>query len=453
MDENGPRRIVPWLLVFLYFTFLYSYGAKLSTLVYTDFPSFYYGARLSFIEKQSPYNEQALTAASEKAEPPRPGEVRRRIYPYLYPPPSLLLFYPLARLPVNAAKIAVLAINHVCLLIAIGLLLVGILGFTPRQMTTDVLPAFMVIYLLFFRGIDSTIELGQVNLIVLALLCVCWLGIKRDWPGWAIALPLALASVFKLYPVLFLGMLVFRRKYQAAALTLALLAAVCIVSWFVLPRAFWIDWKTNVAPTCGYLRAPMGVFPPTLQGNVGFAGFMARLFMAPKLFMEVGRPTLGATLLPFEQLGRLLTVAGIAVMALITFGAVYLSSRRDAATNSGRGQRIDLEFAAILVLTFLVAPLAWEHHLTYVAPGAIVAMLAVLGRDGNRARGWIYVTIFLTAFVIAWPLTVAKLPLPRLLVILLASVKLYAVLILWGFLLVEMTRRKIRRSLREAAPI
>src|SRR3981081_1566398 len=117
MDENVSRRIVPWLLVLLYFTFLYNYGATLSTLLYTDFPSFYYGARLTFIDKHSPYDEDALTRAAEKSEPPKAGVPTPRIYPYLYPPPSLLMFYPLARLPVIPAKVAVLAINHACLLV------------------------------------------------------------------------------------------------------------------------------------------------------------------------------------------------------------------------------------------------------------------------------------------------------------------------------------------------
>jgi hypothetical protein len=46
-DKNA-RRIILWLLIFVYFTFAYNYGAKLSTLVYTDFPSFYYGAKQTF---------------------------------------------------------------------------------------------------------------------------------------------------------------------------------------------------------------------------------------------------------------------------------------------------------------------------------------------------------------------------------------------------------------------
>lgn len=468
-DDDGSRQIVPWLLLFLYGVFLYTYGAKLSTLVYTDFPSFYYGARLSFIEKHSPYDATALSAAAERAEPTREGQVRRRIYPYLYPPPSLLMFYPLARLPVGAAKLAVLVINHVCLLLTLWLLLVCILGFSPGQVFRELLPAFLILYLLFFRGIDSTIELGQVNLLVLMLLCLSWLGIKRDWPAWAIAIPLAIASVFKLYPVLFLGMLVFRRKFWAAGLTVGILLAIAAASWLLLPRAFWTDWLTNVAPTCGYLRSPLGIMPPTLQGNLGVAGFMARLFLPPKLFMEVGQRSLGSALIPNAELGRMLTVGIIAGLVLITGAAVYISTRRDRGISPRRedavllqrGNHIDLEFAAILILTFLVAPLAWEHHLTYVAPAVVVAIMEVLarrqlppqsfpgipGREESSAsptprhwRRWLDAPLLICACIIAWPLTVAKLPLPRLALILLTSLKLYAVLAMWCWFLARLIR-------------
>src|SRR5579862_5296192 len=114
--DSSSRRVLGWLLLFLYFSFVYNYGAKISSLLYTDFGSFYYGARLVFDNHQSPYDEEALTNASKAAERAGPFEPPRKIYPYLYPPPSLVMFYPLAQLSPGHAKLAMLVVNHVCVL-------------------------------------------------------------------------------------------------------------------------------------------------------------------------------------------------------------------------------------------------------------------------------------------------------------------------------------------------
>ncbi|MDB5301767.1 MAG: glycosyltransferase [Phycisphaerales bacterium] len=448
-DDNTSRTLLPWLLVFLYFPFLYYFGAKYSTLVYTDYPSFYSGAKLAF-QGRSPYDPNVLsdnatealaghgtqTAADDRATGAAP--VNQRVYPYLYPPPSLLLFYPLAHVSYPVGKVAVLAVNHICLLAVVYLLLVKILGFSLRRVFGELLPAFLAIYIVYSRGVSSTIELGQVNLLVMTLLCVSWWGLRNDMPAWVVALPLAIACVFKIYPVLFVGLLVMRRKYAAAGILVALLLAACGVSWVLLPHQLWHDWIANVAPTCGYLRTPIGRIPPTLGVNVGIAGFVARLFLAPIIRME--DPKIGPPLFPYPAFGRALAYLLVAAAVAVTTWAAYRSSRnKDEAPKDGPG-RIDLEFAAFLVLTFLVAPLAWEHHLVYVIPAIVVAILVALRERDGGAVNWSPAIIFASACVIGWPLAIGKLPLPRLPQILLVSLKLYAVLAIWAFLLLRLCR-------------
>ncbi|MDB5357173.1 MAG: hypothetical protein JWN24_3626 [Phycisphaerales bacterium] len=448
-EDNASRMILPWLLVFLYFPFVYYFGAKLSSLTYVDYPSFYAGAHLAFREKQSPYDPSVLRNAADQSRVAHDGaapsavpgdlSVNQRVYPYLYPPPSLLLFYPLAHVSYGMGKIAVLVINHVCLLGVVYLLLVKILGFRPRQVWCELVPAFLAIYMIYSRGVSSTIELGQVNLLVLGLLCLAWLGLKKDWPQWLVAVLLALACLFKMYPVLFIAMLVFRRKYVAAGLVVGLLLAACGLSWFALPHQLWHDWIANVAPTCGYLRTPVGRIPPTLGVNVGLAGFVARLFLPPLIRME--DPRTGPALIPHADAGRAIAYLLVAIACLATFWAAYRSTRqRDGQRNSDGPSRIDLEFSAFLVLTFLVAPLAWEHHLVYVVPAIVVAILIVLRERITLAMNWNFTIIFAAACVIGWPLAIGKLPLPRLPQILLVSVKLYAVLAIWAFLLLRLGR-------------
>lgn len=447
IHETNTRRIILWLLIFVYFLFVYNYGAKLSTLVYTDFPSFYYGARLTFVQKQSPYNYNALKRAAFTTEPVKTGEPLPTIYPYLYPPPSLLMFYPMAKVGPARARVALLLVNHLCLLAVIGMILIPIAGFKPGELLT-VLPAFLIIYMLLSKGTFNTIELGQVNLIVLTLLCLSWWGLKHDWPQWAIAVPLGVAAVFKIYPILFIAILLFRKKYLAIATMLLVLVAICGVAWFAVPKPLWHQWTFDVLRNSGYMRSPANVFPPTISQNIGLCGFTARLFLPPVLLK--GHPAIGKAIIPHLQLGIIVTYLLVMLAALMTAVTAFISSRKAALSQQDRGRRINLEFAAFLILTFLVAPLAWEHHLAYVMPATAIALLVVLrDRPIDSMRRWTPGVVLLIACILGWPLTIGKLPLPRIIQILAVSLKLYAVIGLWIFLLKEMLSAKQKEVIHE----
>lgn len=450
MNGDNSRRIVPWLLILAYMPFLYSYGARLRSFSYTDFPSFYGGARLAFAQKHSPYDMNALRATARDAEPERFVEQKRHVYPFLYPPPSLLLFYPMGHMSVWTAKLTLLVANHVCLLAVLFMVLVPIAGFGVKQIGVELLPAFLVFYLLSFSGVQLTIIEAQVNLLVLALICLAWWGIRCDWPAWAIAPPLAIACVFKMYPVLFIGMLAVRRKYAAAGLTAGLLAAVWGIGWFALPREFWQDWAARVVPSCGYFGSPLGVFPSTVAGNISFAGFMSRLFLPLRLSMESGFGTSPA-LYPHPVLGRALTLALLATAVLVTLAVSHAALRAAGLSRADRGRQINLQFSAFLILTFLVAPVAWDHHLAYVAPAAVIAILSVL-RDGRERGRWAVPVVLATACVIASPGVPLRLPLATVPLAFVVSFRLYAVLILWAFVLSELYRMSpVASAVREFA--
>lgn len=439
---------MPWLVIFLYGVFLYTYGAKLSSLLYTDFPSFYYGARLAFVQKQSPYDEAALTAAADRAEPPRPLKPHARIYPFLYPPSSLLIFYPMARLSPAMARLTLLAVNHLCLAAAVLMLLLPIAGFTFRQAFTHALPAFGMLYLLYSRGTTASIDLGQVNLLILALLCLAWWGIKARWNALLIGVPLGLACIFKFYPILFVALLAINRRWGAIVATIVVIACVSAISCVMLPRGLWQEWLTRVLPTSGYLRSPLGVFPPTIAPNIGVAGFMARLFLRPRLMMETPDSHSGPPIFPHEALGRSLTFSILTALCLLTFGVILIALRQNPQKSLPWEQRLNLSFSAILLLTFLVAPLAWDHHLAYVAPAVVIAVLGVV--DDPAPRRFSTAFVLALACVIGWPMSIAELPLPRIAKILLVSLKLYAILLLWIFILYCLLRppgeRQISRS-------
>jgi alpha-1,2-mannosyltransferase len=410
------KLILGLVFLFLYVPFVIDHGFLAASQPSMDLPSFYYASEAAFERSVSPYAPAAWQGLQ--------GQLQQRVYPYLYPPPSLLFFAPLSSVPYEAAKTLVLVGNHLALLLLLYLLLFRIMtaarpwrrgvlpGASSRLLGWLILP-LLVLYALRFQPVVVTLDHGQINLTVLVLLCLFWIGLRERRPGAVTALPLAAAILLKTYPALFLPLLVIRRRWRTAAWTGAYVAAMSALSWLVLPRQVWRDWLEDVLPTGGYANTLFGGLPPALPWNQSINGFAARLFQQPGYAWHTD---------PF--LARAVPV----VMALIIAGtlvwlAIRLSRRHET-------RYLNDEFVLVLVSIYLVAPLSWEHHLVFVLPAAMLALVHVFtGRTSWRTA----VPVGLAAFVLAWPLEfLFRLPaggLPTLLV----SLKLYAVVTLWVY--------------------
>ena len=86
------------------------------------------------------------------------------------------------------------------------------------------------------------------------------------------------------------------------------------------------------------------------------------------------------------------------------------------------------EFVLVLLSIFLIAPLSWEHHLVFVLPAA---MLALIQLTTEKTSFKILIPVGLAVGLMAWPLPFLfrisdKGPLG-----LLVSLKLFAVAVLW----------------------
>ena len=83
---------------------LYDYAYRSENLLNVDLPSFWAASRLVFDEGRSPYDYERMTSYGK--------EVGRHVFPFLYPPVSLLPLYPLDDLAWQAPTRIVLALNH-----------------------------------------------------------------------------------------------------------------------------------------------------------------------------------------------------------------------------------------------------------------------------------------------------------------------------------------------------
>ena len=376
MDEKLIKRALACLFLLLYVPYLYQQGYQRAFQSPGDFPTLYWGAKLAFEEGRSPYVEGAFAEVAQREN--------RRIFPYLYPPPSLLLFYPFSAVTYDEAKVRLLVVSHVSLLVFLYLFFVRIAPFDPPPGGRWLAAALMTVFVLNYYPVADNFAWGQINLIVLALVCFAWLALKRGGHALSVAVPLSLAILLKTYPVLLLPLLVMRRRYAAAGAVVGLLALYALAAWWVLPQQLWGDWVRNVLPTGGYGLRPFGLFLPVEPWNHSINGLM--------LFVQDRTPSLLG--LRTSWLTRPLTYLLAGAVAAATVGVSYFSARRGLSAKT-----LDLEFALFLLMTFLVAPLSWEHHLVYALPAALFAVDFLLR---GRARGPLAAAVVAALFVIAW---------------------------------------------------
>lgn len=421
--------MVAGLFLFLYVPFLYQHGYLKAFIGHGDFPTIYWGARLAFVEGASPYVEGAF-AGGEAA-------FGRRLFPYLYPPQSLLAFYPFSLVSYDAAKLILLVASHLCFAAFLYLFFFRIGRREPGLGFQGLAAALASVYVLTFYPVVDNLLWGQLNLIVLALLCLVWDGLKRGGRDLSLAVPLSLAVLLKTYPLLLVGLFVVKRRYGAAAWTVGLVALYAAASWAVLPRGLWGDWLTNILPTGGYGLRPFNLFLPVAPWNNSLNGFW--LFVQDRWHHIFG--------LPLHYLTRPLTYLSAAAVVAATLGLSYLCGRR------GDGRRwLDLEVALALQMMFLVAPLSWEHHFIYLLPSALIAVRLLVA--GEVTKG-LRLPLFAALCVAAWDFPRDEMFHYRGVWGLIIPVKFYAALALWACLAWTL-RAAVRRPAeagRAAVPV
>lgn len=338
---------LPLLIIFsvLYGPFLLYYGWEYRDIPNTDLPSFYSASVNVFRHGESPYDRERLQLSMGQDV---------YVYPYLYPPPSLLVFFPLSALDYTDARHTVLLINHSIFLALLWVIPWCLLRAWPRYGVSSAF-AFAFVYSLTFYPVVVTLNHGQVNILLLAFLILFWLLARAGNPVLA-ALFLALAVLLKTYPLIIVPMLFVIGRWRECVYTGAWLGLVSIVSFVILPDGIWHDWLTNVLPAAGYTHIPAGLFSPAAVWNQSLNGFFARAFTESKWSNPV---------LVDANLARLLTYTAAALIAAVSGTAAWRSCRVHADS-------LDRTLLVALPAMYLLAPFSWEHHLVYLLPSILM---------------------------------------------------------------------------------
>jgi hypothetical protein len=422
----SSRRLLLVVFLFFYLPMVYYWGWLMTKTVGFDFPSFYFAAQRAFVFGRSPYGKSALKVGS--------AVLGWKVNPYLYPPPSLLAFWPLANLSILDAQTLFTIASHLCLLGSIWLLLrrlryhslqsrFGNMAVADREPHSIV--GISLVYILCSDAVLRTLGLGQVNLIVLFFLCLALTGIREKSPAWRIALPLSVAILLKTYPVLLLAPLLFRKQYRAIGLTVAFFAAFTGVAFLALPNEVWTDWLFQIAPNGGYANS---FISPAFAWNQSINGWVTRLLVdsefsrAPLQYADIAK-------------------AVATTLSLAVVGVTLYSSWRLRRVGNGES---DDEIATYLLMIFLVAPLSWDHHLVYILPAVVLAIrYLVSGKVGPKGSTIMTVALFL----VAWNIPLDQPGWKDGWWTLLISVKFYSVIALWIFFVCRIHQSVLVRRL------
>ncbi|WP_165956887.1 glycosyltransferase 87 family protein [Kribbella antibiotica] len=246
---------------------------------------------------------------------------------FTYPPFAALVFSPFA-IGLPFARTLITLVSALSLLV-IGWATAKKLHWPPLA---GVLFAFAALLL---EPVQSTFRLGQINLVLLALLMVDLLGlIPRRFRGVLVGV----ATGIKLTPGIFIVFLLITKRYREALVASATTALTMAVAYLVAPGTT-VDFWTK------YIFDPSRVGPPHYISNQSIRGAIARI--------TENSPMTGPLWL---------------IPAMI-FGAVGLFAARCL---HDRG----LRFEAVVVTAFTglaVSPISWTNHWVWVIPAAALA--------------------------------------------------------------------------------
>ncbi|MGQ0573430.1 MAG: glycosyltransferase 87 family protein [Pseudonocardia sp.] len=284
------------------------------------------------------------------------------VLPFIYPPFAALVLLPFALVPWAVAWPALMGVST----LALGLtLFVTALRLWPSAGRGGALAVASVALPLSFalEPVHSTIDFGQVNLLLMALVAVDCLAARTRWPR---GMLVGIAAAIKLTPAAFVLFFLLRGDRRAAATAAVSGAVATLLALAVAPEASLRFWLDNPA------------------GGVSGAPFYTN-------------QTFQAVLVRAGVDGAAGTVAWVVASAAVLALAVPAIRRVPAP----------LALVTTAAVALLVSPTSWSHHWVWVAPAVLV-----LAATAWRARSWPWalITLATAALFVAAPHTLG---LPR----------------------------------------
>ena len=280
---------------------------------------------------------------------------------FTYTPFAAVIFAPLALLPLGAADVVYTIVTVLLLVFAVARCWRWMGYQRDRAVVTIV--ALTAGLALMFEPVRTTIYLGQINVLLLAII----LGdlLRRGNSKWK-GVGVGIAAGIKLTPLIFIPYLLLTRQFKAAGVAAASFVGTIALGFVFKPKdayAYWIGQKFSEVSRVGDVWS---------TGNQSLRGFLARLVSPPEATQGIW-------------------VVLALIAGLLGIGAAVLAHRR--------GEEL-LAVTLVGLCSTAVSPYSWSHHWVWFVPLAVFALHRAL--TTRRPAMWVLTGyVYLTAF--AWP--------------------------------------------------
>jgi hypothetical protein len=311
--------------------------------------SHYYTSALLLREGVNPYRADLRTRASELGL--KVGDNTRATYP----PTFLLCFEPLTLMSPVHAYWTWIALNALAIAAALAMLL------GPRSHLDVTTALSLAGFAVLFPAFADNFGYAQSQAIVLLLLVLAMRSLERGMDR-AAGAALALAVLFRIFPVIMFGYLVMRRRWRALGFAIASLAIGAAITIALVGMRTTLDFREAIA----FVTGSLWLIRPA---NVALHAFIARMFI-----YSAGLPLSE----PLDLARRVIEVAS--EIALLTMTVLTSKTSADSADSDSRA------FSLWIVTTILLAPTAWLHYLVLLfIPFAQIISAFASGRASSRS--------------------------------------------------------------------
>ena len=261
------------------------------------------------------------------------------LWPFTYTPLAAWIISPLTRLSYQSATVLLVIATPLCTAVATHVVLRRS-GVGPRT-SHSLAPWIALIGVIALEPFPKTMEYGQVNAILMALVAVDLLAIPghSKWRG---ALS-GLAAAIKLTPAVAILVLLVRREWRAAATMVGSAVGLTVLAGLFAPtetRQFftWAMWDPGRAGFADY------------SGNQNLKGAIARA-------------------LPESAWNPTWAVCSLLTVVAAWFLCRRLDRLREADDKAGDiGPILTLQVSVVMVLGLLISPISWSHHWVWCLP-------------------------------------------------------------------------------------
>jgi alpha-1,2-mannosyltransferase len=283
---------------------------------------------------------------------------------FTYTPFAAVVFAAVAWLPLSALRWLIWVASVATLAGALWLTFGGF-GY-PRDRTRLGATLLLTAAMLWTQPVDRTLQLGQVNLLLMAL--VIWDLCQPEQRRW-MGVGVGIAAGIKLVPLIFIPYLAVTGRLRQAAVATGSFAATIAIGFAVLPHDSNQWWFGRL-----FLDA----------GRTGFVGDVENQSLRGMITRFAGNAAAGVPI--WAVVAAVVTVLGLAAAAVL-----YRAGR-------------PVEGLLTCALTgLLVSPVSWDHHWVWIGPGlAVLAHLAVRSHGAGRLAAWVCAAAVLAVFG-AWP--------------------------------------------------